>query len=170
MAAIKEKAKEVLPNLAADDPEAGRLMTSLVPDLAVCPYKICDGGSIVWRAKATLFLAAFASDSAREMRSQILERPLTIDLFDPPQRVKFREEILSRRTRGFTTRKIAKELGLTLPTVQRSLALSKVMEAEGLTDPYILLTVATTACGLRRHLHPRYRFEPVPPPSPGPNS
>ena len=148
MTAIKQAAERIFPDLAADDPEVGRLMKLLVPDLAVFPYRICDGGSVVLRAKATLYLPALMPAPALQIPGSIFERTLTIDLFDLPQRVKHREEILALHDRGLTTRAIAAQLGIKQATVQKSLGLSKSMEEQGLTDPFVLLTEATTACGL----------------------
>lgn len=164
MDTIKQKASQIFPELAVEDPEVGRMMRSLIPDLHVFPYRICDGDSIVLRAKATLRLGALADSPNGSLLNAVFERELTIDLFDPPQRVRFREKILELR-KGKTTREIAHLLGIKQAAVQRSLALSRIMAEKGLTDPFIPLTEATTACGLRRHLHPRYRFDPLPPSS-----
>jgi hypothetical protein len=163
MSAIRQRAQEVLPNLVANDPEVACFMKTLVPNLVVVPYRICDGNSIVLRAHATLYLAALDERPLHGLDIPILRRELRIDLFDEPQRVSFRKEILAKHQNGLKPREIATKLSLTPTAVHNSLALSETMASLGLSDPYVRLTEATTACGLRRHLHPRYRFEPLPP-------
>jgi hypothetical protein len=84
----------------------------------------------------------------------------TVDLFDAPQRIAYRERVVALRERGLTERLTARELGLTQPAVQRAMALHRKMQAAGATDAYRRL-IAPTAGKPRRHRHPRYRFEPL---------
>lgn len=99
----------------------------------------------------------------RPMRLGPLERVVTVDLFDPPQRVQYREEVMVRRARGKTERQSAAELGITQPAVQHAASLDQMMKQLGLTDPYVrLLEPPSDLPRYRRHLHPRYHFEPLP--------
>jgi hypothetical protein len=59
-------------------------------------------------------------------------------------------------------RDIGAALGITQPAVQHALALARHMNRLGVTDPYQLVREPPLEGGkLRRHLHSRYRFEPL---------
>jgi hypothetical protein len=60
-------------------------------------------------------------------------------------------------------RLVASTLGLTVTAAQRAAALDRIMRSRGLTDPYVPLREAPLDYPkLRRHLHPRYHFDPLP--------
>ena len=158
---LKQKASELFLKFAPDDPEIGRLMRALIPSLKVYPYKICDGGSVVLRAQATICLTALTREPLTPMAHSIFERFVAIDLFESPERVRYREEIMKLRGQKMTQRQIAVKLGITQTAVQKAAALSRLMTKLGLTDPYVALQEPTNSCGLRRHLHPRYEFKPL---------
>jgi hypothetical protein len=93
----------------------------------------------------------------------ILHQRLTVDLFDPPQRAHFRTQVVEMRAAGIREREIAKRLGITKTAAQRAAALDRVMRSLGLSEPYLaVLEPSKNNPKLRRHLHPRYRFEPLP--------
>jgi DNA invertase Pin-like site-specific DNA recombinase len=160
---LKQKATESIERLAVTSPEFGRLMHRLVPSVKVYPYRLCDGGAVVLRAKLVLDLAPLANLTGTQSEAtRLLRRELIVDLFDPPQRVRFRQQVLSLRADGLTERQIAKLLKITVTAAQRAAALHRIMEARNLGDPYVPLTEAPADCTkLRRHLHPRYHFEPL---------
>jgi site-specific DNA recombinase len=157
---IKRKARELFVTFAPDAPEMHRLMCQLVPDLRAYPYQICDGGAMVLRARVELNLVALSDTTWPGTVPAMLRREMVVDLFEAPQRVRFRQQVTTLRAEGLTERQIAAQLGITQPAVQRAAALSRRMDQLGITDPYVLLTASTNASGLRRHLHRRYRFEP----------
>jgi len=67
------------------------------------------------------------------------------------------------RAAGRTERQAAEALGVQQPTVQRAMAVTRLMAARGLADPYEPL--AGPPAGdhkMRRHRHPRYRFAALP--------
>jgi DNA invertase Pin-like site-specific DNA recombinase len=163
MAEIRRLARDALGALAAGSPEFGRLMRELVPHLAVYPYRLIDDGRPVLRAKLTLNLAALVPPAGRvEGLEEVLRRELTVDLFDRPQRVEFRERVVRLRAGGRTERQVAAELGITVTAAQRAAALQRLMDGRGLTDPYEAVTEPPAACGqMRRHRHKRYKFEPL---------
>jgi len=89
----------------------------------------------------------------------LLTRTLTIDLFDEPQHIKFRKEIVRLRSIKVKQSLVAEQLGLTVTVVQHAMSLTRKM---GLDDPYQLLREPPAdACKLKRYLHPRYRFRPL---------
>ena len=161
-AELQRAADEVFRDLAPRDPRVLRQLRRLVPQLHLFPDQICDGQGIFLRAKLVLNLAALIPRSGLpEEVEQILYRQLTIDLFEAPQRVAFRERVLDLRQQGLTTRQVASRLGLTQPAVQNALALDQRMKELGLTEPYVLLTEPPESFGrCRRHKKSRYRFAP----------
>ena len=53
-------------------------------------------------------------------------------------------------------------LGLTVTAAQRAASLQRLMDQLGLTDPYVLIKEPPADYAkLRRHLHPRYCFQPL---------
>lgn len=167
---LQHAAEEVFRVLAPRDPRVWRQLRRLVPQLYLFPYQICDGQGIFLRAKLVLNLAALIPQAGiPEEVEQILHRHLSVDLFDVPQRVEFRERVVELDRQGMSSRKIANRLGLTQPAVQNALALDRRMKELGLTEPYVLLTEPPKSFGrCRRHKKSRYRFEPdtkhLPPP------
>ena len=156
---LRRRAREAVGRLAFDDPEFGRLMHRLVPRIEVYPCQPLDGGAVVLRAELTANLAPLlgaAGDGLGGLRVGMA----TVDLFDAPQRIAYRERVVALRERGLTERATARELGLTQPAVQRAMALHRKMQAAGATDAYRRL-MAPTDGKPGRHRHPRYRFEPL---------
>jgi DNA invertase Pin-like site-specific DNA recombinase len=170
LAQIKRQAEQAFDSLAETSQEFGRLLRQWIPRIVVYPYRLCDGGHPVLRARLTLSLASLLPEGPGvEQMAPALERTLLVDLFDPPQREAYRVRVMERTARGLTQREIAQELKITLPAVQRAGALAGRMEDLGITDPYQPLTGPPEDYErLRRHQHGRYRFEPLPPKEPNP--
>jgi hypothetical protein len=161
--AMKTRAEELFQCFAASDPEIGRLMRRLIPDLRCYPVRLCDEGPVELRAHFTLHLAPLvtANGIAPELDA-LLRKEMVVDLFDPPQRVAYREQVVRLRADGMTEREVAHQLGLTITAAQRAMALDRLMKKRGLLDPYVPLQEPPADYGkLRRHMHPRYRFEPL---------
>jgi hypothetical protein len=158
---IKRLARDLLATQLTGMPEFNRIVKRLVPSLTVHPNRLCDGGHLVLRATLTIDLTALvAVDSTWGDLGGVLRRQRTVDLFEPPQREAFRKQIVALRRDGLSERLIAAELGLTITAVQRAAALQRLMVARKLADPYVLVTEPPLDCTkMRRHLHPRYRFE-----------
>jgi site-specific DNA recombinase len=160
---LKERARAAVGRMEFCDPAFGRLMTALVPRLEVRPYRLLDGGAVVLRAHAVVNLAPLTGPSAAGALGGLITRAAAIDLFDPPQRVSFRERVVALRDAGLTERGAAERLGLTVTAAQRAVALHRMMAAAGVTDPYVLLAAPPEGDGkFRRHMHPRYEFRPLP--------
>jgi site-specific DNA recombinase len=160
---IKQLAHEAFRDLIRDSYEFGMCLRSLTGRIVVRPVRSIDGGHIGLRAEFRLRLANLVSDQRLYKALQRpLESALTLDLFDSPQRIAFREQIRElRRTK--TEHAAAQELGITVTAAQRAAALDRLMQQQGRSDPYVLLTEPPCDYGkLRRHLHPRYCFEPLP--------
>jgi hypothetical protein len=124
---------------------------------------LCIGGLIVLRARFRLRVSNLLPDRrVQQTLQQPLERVLTVDLFDPPQPETFRRRVCELRAGGMTQREAADQCGLTVTAAQDAAGLQRRMDTLGLTDPYVAVTEPPDDYGkLRRHLHSRYRFEPV---------
>jgi site-specific DNA recombinase len=149
--------------LALDNYEFAKRMRAVTGKIFVHPFQLCDGGEIVLRAKLRIHIANLLPDPLlKDALQNPLEQTLVIDLFDLPQRVAYREQILDLR-KEMTEREAAHRLGLTVTATQRAAALDRLMKGRGLLDPYVRLTEPPPNYGqLRRHLHARYQFEPLP--------
>lgn len=154
--------RDAFRGLASDSYEFAQQLRRLIPRLVVFPVQLVDGGRVVLRAKFRLQLAGLVPDvAARAALQRPLERILQVDLYDLPQREKYRQQILSLRSTGSTEREAAEKLGITITAAQKAAALQRIMDASGLTDPYVLLTQVPEDSKLRRHKHARYKFEPL---------
>ncbi|HMP04876.1 MAG TPA: hypothetical protein PJ982_00875, partial [Lacipirellulaceae bacterium] len=132
----------------------------LVPRIVVFPHRLCDSDHVVLRAKFKLYLSRLAEESrASELLAETLDRVVEIDLFDPPQREAFRTRVMALR-QMMSGAKAARCLQITTTAAQRAAHLQRLMDKQGLSDPYVPVTEPVGR--LRRHLHPRYRFNPLP--------
>jgi hypothetical protein len=162
-AELRSLAEAALAEVMSDDQEAVRLLRQLIPDFIVVPYQICDGDAVVPRAYLTLNLAALLPPEVGALDlEQTLVRKLRVDLFDLPQRVRFREQILALKRQQVPHRQIARRLGLKQQAVLNALKLEARMRTLSLTDPYQLIVNPPAAGKLQRHRHSRYRFVPLP--------
>lgn len=163
MAVVKALAFEAFDRLTVTSPEFGRHLRRLIPRIVVRPYRLCDGGHPVLRAHFTVSLAPLLPAApGMERLAAAVERALVVDLFEQPQRVAHRARVLELTAGGLGQREIARELGITQPAVQRAVALGRRMASLGIVDPYLPLTAPPGDYErLRRHKHPRYRFEPL---------
>ena len=117
-------------------------MHRLVPRIEVYPCQPLDGGAVVLRAELTANLAPLLG-AAGDGLGGLMVGMATVNLFDAPQRIAYRERAVALRERGLTERATARELGLTQPAVQRTMALHRKMQAAGATDAYRRLMAPT---------------------------
>jgi len=167
---LRRLARDAFAALTLDSFEFARLMRSLIPKIIVFPFRLCDGGRVVLRAKFRLQLAGLHPDPrVREVLDQQLQRILTINLFEPCQRAAVREAIVDLRKtidpktgKIFTLAAAAAKIGITATAAQRAVALQRLMDELGLTDTYIPVHEPPEDLKrLRRHKHARYSFEPL---------
>ena len=81
-----------------------------------------------------------AGDDAEDEPVVMLNRTLMVNAFDEPQLVKHARVIVERRLEGKTYKEIAKELNLTDYNMENCAAITRLMEAAGLPEPYRRLT------------------------------
>jgi site-specific DNA recombinase len=162
-AEIKQLVRQSVRDLALESYEFTKLMRRLVRDFFVFPYRSCDGKDFVLRGTARLQLANLLPDQRlRDTLRGPLERVLNLDLFVAPQRIRLREQVMALR-REMTEREAAERLGITKTAAQYAAGLDRLMGRLGLADPYVRMTKPPTDYPkMRRHLHPRFRFDPLP--------
>jgi DNA invertase Pin-like site-specific DNA recombinase len=168
MEEIKTMVLGSIRSLAINSQEFGRLLRKLIDRIVVLPFQHCDGSSPVLRAYFELNLASLLPNiPSMESLSAALRKTMVVDLFDPPQREAFRTEATALIASGMNQREAAKILGITSTAVQRAQALDKKMKELGITDPYIQLNEPPPENSkIKRHKHPRYKFNPVERPDP----
>lgn len=161
---IKDMAREALTRDADSPYEFSRVMRQLIPRIWAFPVRLCDGGRLTIQATMDLHLLGLFPQ-LKEIPSidQVLTRRITVNLFEPIQRDRFREVVVMMQQAGMKQRDIAYELEITHPAVQYAMRLQHRMEDQGSLDPYVRVTAPPDdLTKLRRHKHRRYRFEPVP--------
>lgn len=155
--------EEQFRELAMRSYEFGDLMRQLVPEFTVYSVRLCDGGHPKARAKVKLNLGGSIANIQDVPQLQaLLSREITLNLFEPPQRERIREQVVALAAKELTERQIAQSLSekVTQPAVQKALALDRKLKASGLEGPYvILLEPPDDYARLRRHKHPRFKFE-----------
>ena len=149
--------------LAIDSFELGELFREIVPDIYVYLVRLCDGGYLQPRAKVRLNLVGSIADAAGVPGlRELLEEEFTLDLFDPPQRERIREEAVRLHAKGLEQREIAEQLEEkpTQTAVWNALQLQKRMDELQITDPYLIVyEPPADFTKLRRHKNPRYAFQ-----------
>ena len=159
---LKARARASVGSLVLDDPEFGRVMRVLVPELVIYPFKDIDSGRVVARARLAIDLAGLLPPGLAADAVGLIRTVVWVDLFDPPERVARMAEVVARRPEFPNLRALARALDTHLPTVQRALKLHRMLQARGLAQPYELLTEPPAQrTQFRRHLHRRFRFEPL---------
>ncbi|MCC9608265.1 recombinase family protein [Blastopirellula sp. JC732] len=159
---VREIARNSLKEMASDPYALSRVMRQLIRRIDAFPIRLCDGGALFIRAKFELRLSGLFPDlSEIPAASELLTRTLEVDLFDPVQREQHREEIVALRAAGKFQRQIAAELRITQPAVQNALRLQARMNELGLEKPYVPVDAPPAdLLKMRRHKHPRYKFQP----------
>ena len=160
---LKQRARDSLGTLSAENPEFGRVMRTLVPDVRIYPFEAIDTGRLIPRALVTLDLAMLLPKSLAKALDSVLRQTFWVDLRDQPQYIAFRERIMAMRAQGMTERQVGAALGIHQPVVQYAAKLHREMLSRGIDDPYVLLTnPRDDNPKYRSHKHRRYRFEPLP--------
>jgi hypothetical protein len=166
VAELRREFEEQARDLAADSPEFGALLRRLVPEFYVYLVRLCDGGHLLPRARATLSLAGVVPDARRAPGvAALLTHTVTLDLFEPPQRERIRAEAVRLAGTGLDQRQIARQLPepATQAAVSQAIALDRRMRTLGLDTPYVLVgDPPSDYPKLRRHHNAKYRFEPLP--------
>lgn len=138
VAELRQEFEMKFRDLAADSPEFGALLRSVVPEFHVYLVRLCDGGHPLPRARATLSLVGVVPDARYAPGvTAFLTRTVTLDLFVAPQRERIRAEAVRLVGTGLEQRRIATQLAepATQTAVWQALALDRRMKEFGLDTP-----------------------------------
>ena len=151
--------------LATDSYEFGAMMQKIVPEVFVHLVRMIDGGPLLPRVTFKINLTgAFAESTSSDSLTTLLTREFTADVFELPTRAKIRKEVVALRAQGKTQKQIVELVDekTSALTVAKALALDAQMAAQGLDNPLVIQTEPPCDTKkMRRHLHPRYSFEPA---------
>jgi len=152
-AKLLEHLEAVKGQLLGDENRSAVILRQLLDGpIRVIPYMRIDGKRVVPRLEFTINLVAAlppavaaplrqaAGDDAEDEPVAMLKRTLMVNAFDEPQLVKHARVIVEGRLEGKTYKKIAKELNLTEYNMENCAAITRLMEAAGLPEPYRRLT------------------------------
>ncbi len=150
---LLEHLEAVKGQLLGDENRAAVILRQLLDGpIRVVPFMRIDGKRVVPRLEFTINLVAAlppavaaplrqaAGDDVEDEPVAILKRTLMVNAFDEPQLVKHARVIVERRLEGKTYKEIAKELDLTDYNMENCAAITRLMEAAGLPEPYRRLT------------------------------
>lgn len=159
VAETRERVGEAFRNVMTHDAEAARLLRAIISKIEVWPYRSIDGGHPVLRARFTVNFAALEPTLGKLVSSgHPWVKTLEIDLFDPVQRFRIREEVIALRAAGMTSERIAAQLKVTKPVIVQAVNLQKRMDEMGITDPYQPITSPPPDyIKLRRYKHIRFQ-------------
>ena len=109
------------------------LMRRLIPEFIIQPVQALDCPLIRPRGKLTMQLDAWAG--GKEPPPPV---SVSLDLFEPPVHIQHLAACVAARKANpnATLREIAAQLGINYMTVKRALSYARLMESEGVTDPY----------------------------------
>ncbi|HUQ69939.1 MAG TPA: hypothetical protein VM165_10470, partial [Planctomycetaceae bacterium] len=160
---LREQAVNAIRAMVMDDQEAGRLLRQLVPDLCIVPYQVCDGSDILPRAEFTLTLVPLLPPAlANTPEAAQVTRRLVVTLCPVSKALQHHAAVTELKAQGLREHEIGQRLGMAQSAVHRSLRLHRLMTSEGLAEPLVRLTELPARTNrLRRHRHPRFRFEPL---------
>jgi DNA invertase Pin-like site-specific DNA recombinase len=158
---IRLVGKEVFAELALDHPEFRRLMKKLVDCFYVLPYRLIGGGMVQPKVRFQVSLLHLLSDHQQLGLDQLVVDGL-VDLTRSPQRVAMREQAVSLRQQGLKHSEIGVQLGITKTAVGYALKLHRLMEAQGITDPWQPVYRADEVKDYFPSIrHPRFKFTPL---------
>jgi site-specific DNA recombinase len=132
---LKQLARECLVNADFKDPATHRLLSQMMPIVELHPYML-DEGAMVLRAHAKIRLDAFKEGMPLQLMNGLIEYDMVVDLFEPPQRERYRKEITTLMKTGISKKQIARQLGIAPLVVDRAIKLQSMMDQHGWTDPY----------------------------------
>ena len=145
--------KAVKGQLLGEENRASVILRQLLDgSIRVIPFMRIDGKRVVPRLEFTINLVAAlppavaaplrraAGDEAATEPVAMLKRTLLVSDFDEPQLVKHARVIVGRRLEGKTYKETAKELDLTEYSMENCAAITRLMDAAGLPEPYRRLT------------------------------
>ncbi len=167
---LRQSLESSLEQLSVDSFEASDLLRQLVPEFHVYLVRCCDGGMPLPRARVRIDLTGSIAGAALVPGlTALFSRTATLDLWEPPPRVRIRERcaglVPAGREHNPPLKRIMSQLEQTTSAriVKEALALDRQMKSLGLATPYQFLAEPPSDYRkFRRHHNVKYRFEPLP--------
>lgn len=136
--------RPALLDLAAHSFDFSELLRRIIPRLVIYPVQALDSDQVRPRAALTLDLGVLLPAEVKpEDRPE--PRHIVIDLFEPPEHIRHIERVVKARQERLQSgqkaslKVLAADLGIGRMTVKRALGYQRLMEAEGLSEPYRVL-------------------------------
>lgn len=160
---LRELVLTSIDSLSRDSFEFARKMRQIIPKIIVFPYRLLDSDKVVFKAKYWFQPSMLlTNERTQPLISAQVDRVIELDFYDPPQREVYRTRVVEL-CRQMKVADAAAECRITKTAAHYALKLQKSIDELNLTDPYV--PVDSPPAGsrkLRRHLHPRYQFNPLP--------
>lgn len=136
-AQVEAQWKGALTTVSQTSFEFANLMRLVFPEFVVQPVQALDVPLVRARGKL-MFWPSGLSDLSAEAESPAEEICLILDLFDPPAHIRHMQRCLAAKQENpkLSLKKIAAALGINHMTVKRAFDYSRLMESEGISDPY----------------------------------
>jgi hypothetical protein len=167
-AEVREHLQIEFQRLAGDSFDFGDLLRALVPEFQVFLVQLIDGGAPLPMAKIKLNLCGHLPDHAHVPGlADLVSCEKIVPLFEhPPKHELIRAQVVEMRssTEKLSIKKIASRIApaTSAKVVGDALKLQQRMQDLGVASPYRTLhEPPANFPKLRRHLNPRYRFEPL---------
>lgn len=160
---LREEALAALQDLATDDQETCRLLRQLIPQLVFMPYRTVDDSDIVLRAEMTVMLAPLLPPELGRHPKAIkaFTRRLVVTIGSLAQPHQNAPAAGALQAQGLSQRQIGAELKMAQSATQRAIKIHSQMQKLGLGEPFLRVTeLPESTHRMRRHRHPRFRFEP----------
>ena len=138
--------REALLKLANTSFEFANLMRRIIPQLVIQPVQALDSGQVRPRALIALDLSVLLPPDHVGERPEV--QSFEIDLFQPPEHIRHLNDVVKlKEVKQAAGQKasltiLADELRINRMTVKRALGYYKLMQAEGLSTPYRVLSAA----------------------------
>jgi DNA invertase Pin-like site-specific DNA recombinase len=144
--------------------EARRLICRVLPDLMIRPVELCDERTVEPQAVVTLDLQPIVNHLAGDsLPIELPPKQLIVNLFDECSYVQHVVHLGTAEQRGQLVTAAGAEFGFSLGEIGMARKLYRIMQQRGLHNPWLPLTEPPSRGWKgKRHLHPRYRFEPLP--------
>jgi hypothetical protein len=123
--------------LARTSRDFAEILRRMIPTFVVYPVQALDSGQVHPRARITVSAAGWATEG-----EEVASLQATLDLFDPPDQIKYVPVCVEARCNepGLSLRELGARLKVNYMTVKRALAYHRLMDAEGVADPFRELT------------------------------
>ncbi|MEI7687710.1 MAG: recombinase family protein [Planctomycetota bacterium] len=149
---LRNDLPRVIDQMARTSFEFSLLLRPLIPECVLVPIQALDCAQVRPRLVFTISFAKWAPNPETAYKELH-----TIDLFDPPDHIRHLDACVALRKEspGLALRGMEEVLQINYMTIKRSLAYALLMEQEGLTAPYRVLTEKPNVASRWREYEPR---------------